>query len=285
MDTLAVILAAGQGTRMKSQLPKVLHPLLGKPMVRYAVEMAAHVTGHAPYVVIGHGADLVVKELGSEAIFVTQEQQLGTGHAVLQAENVIKDHKGQILVTNADMPLLKEDTIAELIKTQTGNKGPLSLLTVTGPDSRGFGRIIRDSHGNVIAIVEEAQATPEQLAIKEYNVGVYCIDSQWMWGALKRIQKSPKGEYYLTDIVQLAVEDGLQVKASAVSEPAEALGINTRQHLAEAETALRQRINMEWMLERCDDDRSRARCISNPESSSNRIRPSGREHISKEIPK
>lgn len=248
MDTLAVILAAGQGTRMRSQLPKVLHPLLGKPMVRYAVEMAAHVTGHAPYVVIGHGADLVVKELGGEAVFVIQEQQLGTGHAVLQSESAIKDHKGQILVTNADLPLLKEDTIAELIKTQTGNKGPLSLLTVTGPDSRGFGRIIRDPHGYVEAIVEEAQASPEQLAIKEYNVGVYCIDSLWLWGALKRIQRSPKGEYYLTDIVQLAVADGLQVKVSAVSEPVEALGINTRQHLAEAEAALRQRINLEWML-------------------------------------
>jgi bifunctional UDP-N-acetylglucosamine pyrophosphorylase / glucosamine-1-phosphate N-acetyltransferase len=248
MDTLAVILAAGQGTRMKSQLPKVLHPLMGKPMVRYAVEMAARVTGKVPCVVIGHGAEMVIKELGNEAIFVTQEQQLGTGHAVLQTESVIKNHTGQILITPADLPLLKEETVSQLIKTQSENKGPISLLTVSGPESRGFGRIIRNSDGNVVAIVEEAQATPEQLAITEYNVGAYCVDAQWLWGALKKIQKSPKGEYYLTDIVQFASEAGLQVHASAASDASEALGINTRQHLAEAEAAFRQRINTEWML-------------------------------------
>ncbi len=248
MDTLAVILAAGQGTRMKSQLPKVLHPLMGKPLVRYAVDVAAHVTGHVPYVVIGHGAELVVKELGNEAIFITQEQQLGTGHAVLQTESIIKNYRGQVVITPADLPLLKEETISQLIQTQTENKGPISLLTVSGSESRGFGRIIRNSDGNVLAIVEEAQATPEQLAINEYNVGAYCVDSKWLWEALKKIQKSPKGEYYLTDIVQLAADAGLQVHASTVSDASEALGINTRQHLAEAEAALRQRINVEWML-------------------------------------
>ena len=248
MDTIAIILAAGQGTRMKSQTPKVLHTLMGKPLVRYGVEMAIEVTGNKPIVVIGHGAELLIKELGSETNFVTQEQQLGTGHAVLQTEKSLTGFNGQIVVTSADMPLLRKETISGLIQKQKDNPGSLTLLTVTGEESRGFGRIIRDSDGNVTGIVEEAQATKEQLAIKEYNVGAYCMDSQWMWDALKKIQKSPKGEYYLTDIVQVASDAGVEILAIEVGSPAEALGINTRQHLAEAETALRQRINVEWML-------------------------------------
>jgi bifunctional UDP-N-acetylglucosamine pyrophosphorylase / glucosamine-1-phosphate N-acetyltransferase len=248
MDTIVIILAAGQGTRMKSQTPKVLHKLLGKPLVRYSVEMAVEVTGNKPIVVIGHGAELLVKELGSETDFVTQEQQLGTGHAVLQTEQSLAGFNGQIAVISADMPLLRKETITGLIRKQKENPGSLTLLTVTGEESRGFGRIIRDSHGNVTGIVEEAQATTEQLAIKEYNVGAYCMDSQWMWNALKKIQKSPKGEYYLTDIVQIAADAGMMILANEVASPAEALGINTRQHLAEAETALRQRVNVEWML-------------------------------------
>jgi bifunctional UDP-N-acetylglucosamine pyrophosphorylase/glucosamine-1-phosphate N-acetyltransferase len=248
MDTIAIILAAGLGTRMKSQTPKVLHKLMGKPLVRYSVEMAVEVTGNKPIVVIGHGAELLVKELGSEAKFVTQEQQLGTGHAVLQAEQALAGFNGQIVVISADMPLLRKETITGLIQKQKDNPGSLTLLTVTGEESRGFGRIIRDSHKNVTGIIEEAQATKEQLAIKEYNVGAYCMDSQWMWSALTKIQKSPKGEYYLTDIVQIVSGAGLKIMASEVASPADALGINTCQHLAEAETALRQRINVEWML-------------------------------------
>jgi bifunctional UDP-N-acetylglucosamine pyrophosphorylase/glucosamine-1-phosphate N-acetyltransferase len=248
MDTIAIILAAGQGTRMKSQTPKVLHKLMGKPLVRYSVEMAVEITGNKPIVVIGHGAEMLVKELGSETNFVTQEQQLGTGHAVLQAEQALAGFNGQIVVVSADMPLLRKETIFGLIRKQKENPGSLTLLAVTGEESHGFGRIIRDSHGNVTGIVEEAQATTEQVAIKEYNVGAYCMDSQWMWGALKKIQKSPKGEYYLTDIVQIAADAGMMILANAVASPAEALGINTRQHLAEADIALRQWINVEWML-------------------------------------
>lgn len=247
MDIKAIILAAGQGTRMRSAIPKVLHPLAGKPLVRYSVELAAEVTKQQPYVVIGHGASEVENELKDEVIFVKQEQQLGTGHAVMQAGSLLSAHKGQILIISADMPLLQVKSIQDLVKIQEGNQGPVSLLTVSGADSRGFGRIIRNASGTVTAIIEEAQATPEQLAIQEYNVGAYCVDADWLWQALPRINRSPKGEYYLTDIVQLAVEDGLQVMASAIEDPVEALGINTRQHLAEAEKAIRQRINIGWM--------------------------------------
>jgi bifunctional UDP-N-acetylglucosamine pyrophosphorylase/glucosamine-1-phosphate N-acetyltransferase len=248
MDTIAIILAAGQGTRMKSQTPKVLHKLMGKPLVRYGVEMAIEVTGSKPFVVIGHGAALLEKELGNETNFVTQEQQLGTGHAVMQAEKFLADFNGQLVVISADMPLLRKETITGLIRKQKENPGSLTLITVRGEESHGFGRIIRNSDGNVIKIVEETQATVEQLTIKEYNAGAYCVNAQWLWKALKSIQKSPKGEYYLTDIVQIASEAGMKILASEVASPEEALGINTRQHLAEAETALRQRINMDWML-------------------------------------
>ena len=135
MDTIAVILAAGHGTRMKSRIPKVMHLLMGKPLVRYSVELASSVTGQKPYVVIGHGADQVKKTLGDDAAFITQVEQLGTGHAVQQAAHALNDFTGQILIISADMPLFLNKTIAELIQTQAENSGPLSLLTVTGEDS------------------------------------------------------------------------------------------------------------------------------------------------------
>jgi len=247
METIAIILAAGQGTRMKSHLPKVLHPLLGRPLAAYSVEVATSVCGRPPLVVVGHGANQVRQALGASARYVTQAEQLGTGHAVLQAEAELVQFSGQVVIISADMPLLRAETIAALAQRQASNPGPLSLLTVSGPDPRGFGRIVRGANGGVLAIVEEAQATPEQLAIREYNVGAYCVRSAWLWQALKKVKRSPKGEYYLTDIVQLAVEEGQSVVASPVAESVEALGINTRAHLAEATTAMRARINLRWM--------------------------------------
>jgi bifunctional UDP-N-acetylglucosamine pyrophosphorylase/glucosamine-1-phosphate N-acetyltransferase len=247
MDTIAIILAAGQGTRMKSHTPKVLHPLLGKPLVHYSVDTAKAVTNQKPIVVIGHGSDEVKEALGNSAQFVTQEEQLGTGHAVRQAESILTGFNGLILVVSGDMPLLRKETLASLIQTQAANSGPMTLLTVKGEDSRGFGRIIRSVDNSVSAIVEEAQATLEELSIKEYNVGAYCFRSDWLWQSLKDIQVSPKGEYYLTDIVEIARNQRKMVKALSVSEPAEAMGINTRLHLAEATAMLRKRINERWM--------------------------------------
>jgi bifunctional UDP-N-acetylglucosamine pyrophosphorylase/glucosamine-1-phosphate N-acetyltransferase len=247
MEIRAIILAAGQGTRMNSTLPKVLHPLLGRPLAAYSVEAASAVCGQAPLVVVGHGAELVRQALVDSARYVTQAEQLGTGHAVLQCEAELAGFAGLLLIISADMPLLRGETLTALTQVQAANPGPLSLLTVSGPDPRGFGRVVRAADGSVTAIVEEAAATPAQLAIREYNVGAYCVRADWLWPALKRIQRSPKGEYYLTDIVQLAVADSLPVVASPVAEPVEALGINTRAHLAEAAAALRARVNTHWM--------------------------------------
>jgi len=249
MKVTAVLLAAGQGTRMKSALPKVLHPLCGKPMLWHVLEALKSAATEKPVVVIGHGADEVKKYLGDSADCVLQEPQLGTGHAAMQAEPLLQGKTDYVIVTYADMPLLRGETFKQLVETQRLNPGPFSLLTVTADDPRGFGRIVRKADGTVEAIVEEYVATPEQQQIKELNVGAYCFKADWLWDALQRIEKNPKkGEYYLTDIVEIAVKDNLPVQAVLHDDFTETIGINTRIHLSEAEVALRMRINHEHML-------------------------------------
>ena len=249
MKVTAVLLAAGQGTRMKSDLPKVLHPLCGKPMLWHALEALRSAATEKPVVVVGHGAQAVQKYLGDSADCVLQEPQLGTGHAAMQAEPLLKDKTDLVIVTYADMPLLRGETFLQLVETQRNNPGPLTLLTVIAEDPRGFGRIVRKPDGTVQAIVEEYVATPEQQQIRELNVGAYCFRAGWLWDALHRIEKNPKkGEYYLTDIVEIAVRDDLPVQAVVHDDFMETIGINTRVHMSEAEAALRMRINREHML-------------------------------------
>ena len=249
MRVTAVLLAAGQGTRMKSNLPKVLHPVAGKPMIWHALQAISQSTTEKPIVIVGHGADEVTKYLGNSAHPVLQEPQLGTGHAVMQAESLLKGNTDLVVVCYSDMPLLRGETLQKLVETQKNNKGPISMLTVVADDPHGFGRIIRKPDGTVEAIVEEYVATPDQLRIKELNVGGYCFDARWLWDALHRIPKNPKkGEYYLTDIVELASKDGLPVQATMMDDVEETIGVNTRVHLAEVETAMRRRINQQHML-------------------------------------
>jgi bifunctional UDP-N-acetylglucosamine pyrophosphorylase/glucosamine-1-phosphate N-acetyltransferase len=249
MKITAVLLAAGQGTRMKSNLPKVLHPLCGKPMLWHVLEALREVTTEPPVVVVGHGAEAVTKYLGLSARTVLQEPQLGTGHAAMQAESLLSGNTDLVIVTYADMPLLRGETFKQLVDTQRLNPGPFSLLTVRAEDPRGFGRIVRKPDGTVQAIVEEYVATPEQRQIKELNVGAYCFNADWLWDALKRIKKNPKkGEYYLTDVVEIAVRDDLPVQAVTHDDFTETIGINTRIHLSEADAAMRQRINHAHML-------------------------------------
>jgi bifunctional UDP-N-acetylglucosamine pyrophosphorylase/glucosamine-1-phosphate N-acetyltransferase len=177
-----------------------------------------------------------------------QEPQLGTGHAALQAEPLLRGRTDYVIVTYADMPLLRGEVFQQLVETQKANAGPIAMMTSIAEDPRGFGRIVRKDDGTVGAIVEEYVATPEQLAIKELNVGAYCFSAEWIWDALHRIKLSPKGEYYLTDTVELAVRDNLPVQAFVYDDLLETIGINTRVHLAEAEAAMRQRINRNLML-------------------------------------
>lgn len=249
MKITAILLAAGQGTRMKSSLPKVLHPIAGKPMIWHALEAIRQSTTEKPIVVVGHGAEEVTKYLGDSAQTVLQEPQLGTGHAVMQGEALLMGKTDLVVVCYSDMPLLRSETLEKLVETQKNNKGPISLLTVMADDPRGFGRIIRKADGSVESIVEEYAATTGQLQVKELNVGGYCFDANWLWDALHRIPKNPqKGEYYLTDTVELASKAGLPVQAIVVDDLEETIGINTRVHLSEVEVAMRRRINHQHML-------------------------------------
>jgi bifunctional UDP-N-acetylglucosamine pyrophosphorylase/glucosamine-1-phosphate N-acetyltransferase len=249
MKVTAILLAAGQGTRMKSNLPKVLHPLAGKPMLWHSLRAVAQASTEKPVVVVGYGAEQVKAFIGDTATSVIQEPQLGTGHAAMQAVPVLKGNADYVIIAYADMPLLRGEVFQQLVETQKKNSGPVSMLTVIAEDPRGFGRVMRKEDGTVEAVVEEYVATAEQKAIKELNVGAYCFTADWLWDALARIQKNPhKGEYYLTDTIELAVRDGLPVQALVHDDLLETIGINTRVHLAEAEAAMRQRINRDLML-------------------------------------
>lgn len=248
MKTAIILLAAGKGTRMNSEIPKVLHPIAGQSMILHSLEAVRALSDQPPVVVVGHQAESVQQAVGDAAKFVVQGEQLGTGHAVMQATAALKGKSDLVVVAYADMPLLQGETIRQLVQTQVENDGALSMLTMIDEQPRGFGRILRDGSGNVTAIVEEAAASPEQLQIKELNVGCYCFRADWLWNNLERIPLSAKGEYYLTDMIEIARQDGLAVKATIMEDNQEALGINTRVHLAEAESAMRQRINEKWML-------------------------------------
>lgn len=248
MKLASIILAAGKGTRMKSHLPKVLHQVCGQPMIHYAVTAVKACGSSDIVVVIGHGSEQVQAYLGDQAHYAVQEQQLGTGHAVLAAMPAIPADVDLVLVTYGDMPLLTAGTLTALIARQKSNPGPFTLVTMISDEPLGFGRIVRKEDQSVEAIVEEVQCTPEQLAIQELNVGAYCFDARWLQQALKEIPLSPKGEYYLTDVVSIAVQKGQRVEALTITDPQEALGINTRVHLANAEGMMRRRILERLML-------------------------------------
>jgi bifunctional UDP-N-acetylglucosamine pyrophosphorylase/glucosamine-1-phosphate N-acetyltransferase len=217
-------------------------------MIAYTVGTASQLAGAPPVLVVGHGGEQVRETLGDQARYAEQAEQLGTGHAVAQSRPLLEGQTDHVIVIYADMPLLRAETLRALWATQHAHSGPFSMLTLEADKPRGFGRILRTDDGSVRAIVEEAAASDEQRRIREVNVGVYCFDADWLWAHLDQIPLSAKGEYYLTDLVELAVGEGESVQAVTIDDPAEALGINTRAHLAEAEAALRQRINEKWML-------------------------------------
>lgn len=248
----SVILAAGFGTRMKSETPKVMHSLLGKPMVEWTVDTAATVANMPPVVVVGHGREQVEAYLGDGVRYALQAELLGTGHAVAQAETLLRNQADVVLVTYADMPLLQADTLQGLVDLFLGARAAgrdpaLAMLTVTRDDPQGFGRIVRTADGQVQAIVEEVDCTPEQLAIKELNPGIYCFSADWLWESLDRIPLSAKGEYYLTDLVDIAVNQGRAVETR--SAPVDEVdGINTRVHLAHATQVMQRRILERHML-------------------------------------
>jgi bifunctional UDP-N-acetylglucosamine pyrophosphorylase/glucosamine-1-phosphate N-acetyltransferase len=198
--------------------------------------------------VVGPAADEVRAALGERAAYAVQPEALGTADAVRHAGDALQGGCDAVLVSYADMPLLRPETLRALVDKQALNPGPLTLLSLNSPARGDFGRVVRDGAGQVQAVVEAAQATPEQLKLTEVNVGAYCFHADWLWPALARLPLSPKGEYYLTDLVGLAVGEGREVASVTITDEDEVIGINNRVQLAEAETALRRRVNTGWML-------------------------------------
>lgn len=252
MNLVNVILAAGFGTRMKSETPKVMHPLLGRPMVEWTVRSATEVSGRPPVLVVGYGRELVEDYLGNQAQYVVQKELLGTGHAVMQVVPALKDKADAVLVFYADMPMLSAETQRRLADhfaegVAAGKRPALAMLTVVRDDPQAFGRVVRNNAGEIVAIVEEAYCTPEQFQIKELNPGVYCFDAEWLWENLPKIPFNSKGEYFLTDMVAFAVEQGRTI-LSLEGPFDEVNGINNRIHLANVSQLLQRRIIERHML-------------------------------------
>jgi bifunctional UDP-N-acetylglucosamine pyrophosphorylase/glucosamine-1-phosphate N-acetyltransferase len=250
MSLSVVVLAAGKSTRFKSETPKVLYPLGERPMLAHTLDLAMQVSGQRPVIVVGPETEDAIRAWGGDrARYVLQEERLGTGHAVLQARAMLEGTSEQVLVLYGDMPLLRAETLRDLRRHHERQGATVTLLTVVRDESQGFGRVVRDAQGLVEAIVEEVEATPEIAAIRELNTGVYIFDADVLWPTLDKIRPSPrKGEYYLTDMAELASQAGRAVAAMPVQDPSEVLGINTRADLAQALAAYRRRINHRWML-------------------------------------
>jgi bifunctional UDP-N-acetylglucosamine pyrophosphorylase/glucosamine-1-phosphate N-acetyltransferase len=233
---------------MHSSLPKALHTLAGKPMIDYLLNIAAALSTEPPVVVVGFGAEAVRKAIGERPRLVQQEQLLGTAHALQMAAPLLAGKDDMLLVLYSDTPLLRVETLRRLVEVQKRNRGPLSLLTVMGDGTSDLGRIVRTADGRAGAVVEKERASPEIVAGRELNAGVFCIAADWLWSALPRLPVSPAGEYYLTGLVELAAADSLAVETLCVENAQEALGVNDRVRLAEAEAIMRRRINESYML-------------------------------------
>jgi len=245
-----LVLAAGEGTRMKSRVPKVLHSLCGRSMLGHALALAGELDPERLVVVVGHGRDQVTAEAASqapEALIVAQEQQLGTGHAVRMVTEELGVFRGTVVVTYGDMPLLRGETLGELVDVHHRGGNAVTVLTARG-DAAGYGRIVRDGGGAFLRIVEERDATPAELAIDEYNSGCYAFDGALLADAIKRVTTdNNQQQEYLTDVVGILRGDGHAIGTVLAADVTEILGINDRVQLAAARRALNDRILDHWM--------------------------------------
>lgn len=251
MNAKALILAAGAGTRMKSTKPKVLHELLGKPLVRWVVDAARAAGCSEVHAVIGTGKELVEPVLGDCTISY-QLEMLGTGHTVMCAADKLAGYEGSVVVLCGDSPLIRPETIQSLVAFHEEHAASCTVMTMMPTDPTGYGRIVRADNGNggVVGIVEQKDCNPGQLKIRECNSGVYCFDAPALLERLPRLTtNNAQGEYYLTDILGLMVGDGLKVEGYVVEDDAECLGINSRRQLAYATKVAQNRINGRWMDE------------------------------------
>ncbi len=238
----AIVLAAGQGTRMRSRIPKVLHPLAGRPLILHVLDALAAAGVSRPVVVTGHGGDAVEAAIGGRAITARQQPQRGTGDAVRVGLDALDLREGAVLVAMGDSPMMSPAAYGRLIEAQRASGARLALLSARLADPSGYGRVVRDADGRVAAIVEEADADAAVRALDEVNAGAYAFDLAWLSGAISRVPTSASGELYLTDVIALAAAEGCPAAVVTADDPADVMGINDRVGLAAAEERMRRRI-------------------------------------------
>ncbi len=246
----SVILAAGLGNRMKSAMPKVLHKVCGKALCKWVIDASKEAGADKVVTIIGHGADMVRPQIENDTEIAVQAEQKGTGHAVMQAADFIKESQGSVVILNGDTPLIKAETIKKAIEFHNASGNQATVITAILDDATGYGRIVRNADGNVIKIVEHKDATEEERKINEINSGMYVFDAQSLVYSLDKLEpNNAQGEYYLTDTLEILLSAGKKIGAYAIEDNDEIRGINNRIQLNEAETIMRDRINRFHMTE------------------------------------
>jgi len=230
------IMAAGQGKRMKSDLPKVLHELNRRPIIEYVVATARACGADPVIAIVGHKRELVIQQLGDSILYAVQAEQLGTGHAVQQAEPHLRDYHGPVLILSGDVPLLTVETVNCLTEQHFSEGNTCTIVTCIFDEPAGYGRVIRGTDGSVIGVVEHKDASDEQRLIKEINSGIYMVDAQTLFEALRHINNdNVQGEYYLPDILPYILEKSLRIGGLVLRDPVEIAGINSQEELAALE--------------------------------------------------
>lgn len=248
MKIHAVVLAAGKGTRMKSRLYKVMHPVCGKPMIEHVIDLLEGMSLANLVVVIGHGAEAVRERLGARVQYAHQKEQLGTAHAVWTSRDILQNEDGVTLVLNGDTPLVTKETLQSLLAHHQDRQAAATVLTAIVSDPTGYGRIIRDENGDVRRIVEEKDATLGQKKVCEISTGIFCFDNRKLFESLPHVANdNAQSEYYLPDVLAILKEQGCVVSAYATKDPEEGSGVNDRVQLAHIETLMRKRINEQHM--------------------------------------
>lgn len=242
-SVVGLVLAAGKGTRMKSDLPKVLHEVFFSPMIHHVLDALQSLSLAKNIVVTGHQHYLVEESLRGYSISVVyQDRQLGTGHAVLSCERELRSHKGPVLILCGDTPLVRAETLRKFLQAHSESTSLVTVMSTVVTEPNNYGRIVSDEDGNMVKIVEEKDATPAEKEIREINAGIYCIDAQFLFEALHRVgTDNMQGEIYLTDIVAIATGDGVRVQKFCCTDSEEVLGVNSRRELAQAHTVLQRR--------------------------------------------
>jgi bifunctional UDP-N-acetylglucosamine pyrophosphorylase/glucosamine-1-phosphate N-acetyltransferase len=236
----AVILAAGEGKRMKSGLAKVLHTIRGTPMIRHVVSAVRGVSPDRIVAVVGHQAEAVMRELEGEGIeFALQRERLGTGHAVMQTRPLLGQFDGTLIVLTGDTPLLTRETLRSLVEYHRGRGASATVLSAVLDDAAGYGRIVRDQAGDLLRIVEHKDATEQELLIREINSGIFCFEREALYPALERVdRRNVQGEYYLTDVMEILRRGGQRTAVHGCPRPGEVIGVNDLDQLAQAERIL-----------------------------------------------